>query len=351
METITPTVDTNPDILNLDCPTNLEIEIQNWVGNINARIIENKISLNSTYDYIMGTITGSVKLYLNNLTEEEKQILKQNTDLENNPITESKEVLKKFEILIRREFGNLKKLELCSTCPDYLDKYICAFRINYYKVQNYQNQNEILRQLFFDKLPDPINTLVSNSYSLTPKSDSLGERISYLKTWHKNYCMNRENRKQVNKAMKKVDYCCDLYEPPKIGCKEERIKKYYKRKNKSYRKKKYKKVKPYKRQIGRKYFIKRKDYKKLPTNPKTCRCYNCNKIGHMSKDCKEKRNTNNKYNPYNNYIELEIIEYECPEPIDEIIKEIELIEELQEEENTTSGENESSDNYESSLND
>ncbi|DAF42456.1 TPA_asm: coat protein [Bacopa monnieri virus 3] len=333
-----PKPDNNPELLNLDCPIDIEEEIQNWVGITTTKIIENKITINNVHQYILGTITKSAKTYLNNLSTQENEILLSNRDLDGNAVTNPIDILRKFEILLRREFGNLnadaeelkekqtnalkrlKGMKLCNMCSEYLNQYICDFRINYYKLNNEDKKRET-RQLLYENLPNPINNTIISEYNRIPRSDTLGERISFLKTWYKSYCNYNQERKNINKTMRSADYCCEEQIPPMYGCLDNRYKfKKHDKRIKKYHKYKKRKHSYIKRYPNKKYFIKRKDYKRFPRNPKTCKCYNCGKIGHISTECKEKRKNN--YN--NNYIDIEILYEEMN--VNEIPKNISIYE-------------------------
>ncbi|GKA19237.1 hypothetical protein Tco_0699152 [Tanacetum coccineum] len=71
----------DPEILDLDCPESIEKSITSWVG--------------------------QARIYLESLKSQEKELLEGHVDINGTIITTSTAMLKKIEILIRREFGDL----------------------------------------------------------------------------------------------------------------------------------------------------------------------------------------------------------------------------------------------------
>ena len=55
------------NFLDLDCVEDINKTIQLWIGYISKQLIDNKIAINETPDYIERTLIGATKLWLRNL--------------------------------------------------------------------------------------------------------------------------------------------------------------------------------------------------------------------------------------------------------------------------------------------
>jgi len=83
----------------------------------------------------------------------------------------------------------------------FLENYIVEFSQYYYKIEH----NEINLGMFYDKLPYSINSIINEKYmTWFEKSDvidTLGTRISYLRKWVNNQCLDLQKQKKNEKAM------------------------------------------------------------------------------------------------------------------------------------------------------
>ena len=108
--------------------------------------------------------------------------------------------------------------------------------------------------------------------------------------------------------------CCKDKIAPQFGCE----KRYYKKrkrhkKYKKYKKSQYKYKKPRKRYYVKNYKHKRPYRKKKSI--KECTCYNCEKIGHLARDCKLPKNPKKKQMSEikienTEYMQIDYIDYE-----------------------------------------
>ena len=66
------------NFLDLDYVADINKTIQLWMGYISKQLIDNKIGMTETPGYIERTLIGTVKLWLQNLTEESIKTLRNN---------------------------------------------------------------------------------------------------------------------------------------------------------------------------------------------------------------------------------------------------------------------------------
>lgn len=120
--------------------------------------------------------------------------------------------------------------------------------------------------------------------------DSLGTRMAYLEQSIREKCQENWLAKTARKIDKtKPELDCKYYEVGKYGCSTSRN---YKTRRK-YKRKKYKPIRRYdyiRQGIKKKYYrpkkyMRRKNYQ----NKKSCTCFNCGEIGHISTNCKKPR--------------------------------------------------------------
>uniref|UniRef100_A0A0V0GZ48 Putative ovule protein n=1 Tax=Solanum chacoense TaxID=4108 RepID=A0A0V0GZ48_SOLCH len=130
--------------------------------------MDNKIRMTETPGYIERTLIGTVKLWLQNLSDESLQTLRSNKNFDGGIATTTMKILYKYEIAIRNEFSSMTteveeqnkekiinrnlmtKLAICNVC--YIDEYICAFREYYYKGTYSIDESKEIRKLYFYKI-------------------------------------------------------------------------------------------------------------------------------------------------------------------------------------------------------
>ena len=86
----------------------------------------------------------------------------------------------------------LNNLEICNM--KYVDNYITEFEKCYYKI----GENNTNLQMFFDKLPAPINEQISEEYRELIKNgdkDTLGNKISYVRKCVEKKCRDVRSTK------------------------------------------------------------------------------------------------------------------------------------------------------------
>ncbi|RAN69385.1 hypothetical protein B5P42_31185, partial [Bacillus sp. SRB_331] len=81
--------------------------IQLWIGYISKQLIDNKIVMTETPGYIERTLIGTVKLWLQNLSEESLKTLRSNKKSNGELATTTMEILYKYEVAIRNEFSSM----------------------------------------------------------------------------------------------------------------------------------------------------------------------------------------------------------------------------------------------------
>ena len=81
----------------------------------------------------------------------------------------------------------------------YLKNYIAEFSQYYYKI----GHNETNLGMFYDKLPYPINSIMNEKYiayiEWADVIDTLGSRISYLRKWVNDQCLDLQKQKKIKK--------------------------------------------------------------------------------------------------------------------------------------------------------
>ena len=81
----------------------------------------------------------------------------------------------------------------------YLKNYIAEFSQYYYKI----GHNETNLGMYYDKLSYPINSIINEKYIAYLKRadviDTLGSRISYLRKWVNDQCLDLQKQKKIKK--------------------------------------------------------------------------------------------------------------------------------------------------------
>ena len=168
----------------------------------------------------------------------------------------------------------------------YLENYIAEFSQYYYKI----GHNETNLGMFYDKLPYPINSIINEKYIAWLEKadvvDTLGTRISYLRKWVNDQCLDLKKQKKIKKQFLT---CWDA--PHQWGKEPERRRKrkFYKKKSfnkqrgEKYKRKYYNKPSPKKRRFFRKAAY-------CPAGKNNCKCWACGETGHYANECKNKKN-------------------------------------------------------------
>jgi len=140
----------------------------------------------------------------------------------------------------------------------YLENYIAEFSQYYYKI----GHNETNLGMFYDKLPYPINSIINKKYMTwferTDVVDTLGSRISYLRKWVNEQCLDLQKQKKIKKQFLT---CWDSPHQWEKEPEKRRKRKFYmkksfnKQRREKYRRKYYNKPSPKKCRFFRKLFI------------------------------------------------------------------------------------------------
>lgn len=183
------------------------------------------------------------------------------------------------------------KLAVCNMC--YIEKYTCVFREYYYKgIYSIEESIEI-RKLHFSKLPEPFRSKIIKVWDKAELQDTLGARIKFLQQWYAAICEKYKDELRMKKTLIRNLVCCKDKIAPQFGCKD----KYYKKRKRYKKYKKYKKLKYKYRKPRKRYYVKHYKYKRpyrMKKSIKECTCYNCEKLGHLAKDCKVPKNPKKK---------------------------------------------------------
>ncbi|GJT89385.1 hypothetical protein Tco_1071102 [Tanacetum coccineum] len=101
-------------------------------------------------------------------------------------------------------YWRLINLKICNMC--YLDPFICEFSDQYYKLDTTKQKAAL--EMFFNKLPESVSTKLKEMYNTllqdgTTIQDTLGARITTLKAWMKQECLQETAKKEAQ-----VKLCC-----------------------------------------------------------------------------------------------------------------------------------------------
>ncbi|XP_071713539.1 uncharacterized protein [Rutidosis leptorrhynchoides] len=206
-----PIINTNDEILNIDCETNIEERIQDWYNKMSAQIqLTNELKELSPIEllnFIIHKTSGNVFRYLESWTVEERAMV-----ASIDAITTFESIVGKIvqeftgrnpkvevsnELFREIAFWHITNLKICNMY--YLEPFICEFSEQYYKLS--ASQKKIALDMFFNKLPESVATRIKDDYNTRDKSkieDSLGARITEVKTWMKSECLKEKARREAH---------------------------------------------------------------------------------------------------------------------------------------------------------
>ncbi|GJU63168.1 hypothetical protein Tco_1245003 [Tanacetum coccineum] len=109
-------------------------------------------------------------------------------------------------------YWRLINLKICNMC--YLDPFICEFSDQYYKLDPTRQKTAL--EMFFNKLPESVSTKIKDMYNGllqdgTRIQDTLGARITTLKAWMRQECLQETAKKEAQ-----VKLCCEM-QSDKVG--------------------------------------------------------------------------------------------------------------------------------------
>ncbi|GKD53666.1 coat protein [Tanacetum coccineum] len=214
------------DILNLDCETDIDEIIQDWNNRLSAQIqlTEELRVLNprDLLNFIIHRTSGNVYRFIESLDE---------LELSRIATTDAMTTFKNVVARIVQEFTGripgveasnkafrehaywrLINLKICNMC--YLDPFICEFSDQYYKLDPTRQKTAL--EMFFNKLPESVSTKIKDMYNGilqdgTRIQDTLGARITTLKAWMRQECLQETAKKEAQ-----VKLCCEM-QSDKVG--------------------------------------------------------------------------------------------------------------------------------------
>lgn len=220
---------------------------------------------------------------------------------------------------------HITNMKLCNLC--YFENFFCEYQQKFHLLT--KEDQTLALEIFWDKFPFEIGKHLRTTFNvLTNDVAEGGERIPYtlggagrlVREWIRRQCNKKMMKRQAN-----VSLCCDMQNDRigKYGCNDEnksrkrslkeKYRKRYKRKYKDkYRGKRFKRIpgsryKDFRRRNPRKRWFRRRrhdrrneafepsdnnpksDKKFCPSKKTNCRCWLCNEIGHIAKDCTNKK--------------------------------------------------------------
>ncbi|WBK62459.1 capsid protein [Dregea volubilis virus 2] len=306
-------------MLNIDCATNRRQLIEEWDNEMRL-IVQTDDRLRDDFDLILilaqSKVTGNAKLFLEQLDTSGyregsgEDFLRHLTNslytlfVGKNYLT----ALQREKALEAEEARNrMIRLQLCDLCE--LEPFFCDYEAALMKIPTVEWQPYV--ENFIRKVP-LVGTLVLPEYNRgdTYKRSSLAYARDLIKDEIEKVCRQR----QLKKALKKVNLCCPEFQGPETmyGCNTpEGFSRWKKKIRKKYRWKKTsgKKRKKYSKKKKKGRFFKRKfrrnnrelqgaqsadgpkelDKKRFcPQGKSTCKCWICNEIGHLARDCSKR---------------------------------------------------------------
>ena len=168
----------------------------------------------------------------------------------------------------------------------YLKNYIAKYSQCYHKIWH----NETNLGMFYDKFSYPINSIINEKHiawlERADVIDILGSRISYLRKWVNDHCLDLQKQKKIKKQFL---ICWDLPHQWGKELERRRERKFYKKKSfnkqrgEKHKRKYYNKLSPKKSRFFRKVAYCR-------TGKNNCKCCACGEVGHHANKCKNRRN-------------------------------------------------------------
>ncbi|GJR25392.1 coat protein [Tanacetum coccineum] len=296
------------DILNLDCETDIDEIIQDWNNRLSAQIqLTEELRVLHPRDllnFIIHRTSGNVYRFIESLDE---------LELSRIATTDAMTTFKNVVARIVQEFTGripgveasnkafrehaywrLINLKICNMC--YLDPFICEFSDQYYKLDPTRQKTAL--EMFFNKLPESVSTKIKDMYNGilqdgTRIQDTLGARITTLKAWMRQECLQETAKKEAQ-----VKLCCEMQSDKvgNYGCSQKK----YKKRKKVWKRKLYnsKYKQSYKKNSQQNYFRNRKQHRQkynnqdnskyCPSKKKNCRCWLCHEVGHYANTCPKK---------------------------------------------------------------
>ncbi|GKB62878.1 enzymatic polyprotein [Tanacetum coccineum] len=208
------------DILNLDCETNIEEIIQDWNNRLSAQIQLTEelrvLHARDLLNFIIHKTSGNVYRFIESLDELELSRIA-TTDAMTTFKNVVARIVQEFtgripgveasnEAFREHAYWRLINLKICNMC--YLDPFICEFSDQYYKLD--PTRQKAALEMFFNKLPESVSTKIKDMYNGllqdgTRIQDTLGARITTLKAWIRQECLQETAKKEAQ-----VKLCCEM---------------------------------------------------------------------------------------------------------------------------------------------
>jgi hypothetical protein len=335
-------------MLNLDCLTNAEEIMKQWIAKIALTTqIDNiikEMDSNNYLKYLTYKTTGSVFNYLMDI----------NIQSFTNGIS-NLELLQEIGNKIYQEFLGgistnertvadqyeqdrikyiLNKIRICDMCQ--FEEFTCQYIKYYYQLEPQERPPYV--DIFINKIPYPLSATIKRQFENNKTLQLVPPTLEGIIRTVRDYILLQCTQETERTQLTKVTNCCPKFEyiPQEFGCKPNfsrrgrRINQY--RNNKKHYKKQYHKFKPwykkkryhmYRKKYNpinqRKYWKNKNKQKYCPKGKKQCKCWICQEEGHYANECPNKNKKQEKVKLLNQLAQVNL------EPIeDDIISEEEL---------------------------